>query len=169
MVDLDVSFGAELKATLDGVRSSLDRFNRNLSRAQQAFDHAPAATPINGQGATGSTGAVIINCGGPPLGRVWQVRQLAIGGTGLAAGTAYIYALGSQPITSPLQIVGMKDATTFKTFAARTNLYSTRQFLVLPLEQLWVVIKTATHTKTVQVSGQAEDYDFAAYHGVTSL
>jgi hypothetical protein len=169
VVDLDVSVAAELTASLDGLGSSLGRLNKNLERAQQAFDHAPSATPIAGQGATGTSGACMINCGGPNLGRIWQVRNLVLGGAGLTAGIAYIYALGAPPLTTPLQIAGMKDTITFATFPVRSTFYSTRQFVVLPLEQLFVVVTGATHTKTVHVTGQAEDYDFAAYHGVTSL
>lgn len=165
-MSLDLEVSASLQASLDGLA---DQMRSAAARAQSALDHAPKEAPITGHGSTGSTGTAVFSCGGPSQGRIWQVRALAIGGQGLAAGIARFYAIGAKPLTTRVQVLGCKDSTTFKTYPLRTNTYGAHQFIITPMEQLWVVVTTATHTVTVQVSGQAEDYDFAAYKAVLAL
>jgi len=166
MADVELSFDAKLSASLDGINAQLARAN---ARAQQALNHTPAPAPVHGQGATGGTGTVVFPCGGPAQGRIWQVRSLAIGGTGLVAGIARFYAAGAAPSASGLQMIGVRDTITFKTSSLRTTFYGTGSFLLYAPQTLWVVVVTATHTKTVSVEGIAEDYDFAAYHAVLAL
>ncbi len=166
MPELEVSAVVGLQASIDGLAAQM---KRRLDRAQQAVDHAPVAAPIHGQSSTGTTGAAVFSCGGPTQGRVWQIRSLAIGASGIAAGIARFYAAGSAPQTTGLQLIGARDTTTFKTFSLRTRFYSTGQFLLHAPQQLWVVVVTATHTVTVGVDGIAEDYDWAAYRAVTVL
>ena len=107
MVDLDLSFGAELKATLDGIAASTARQERHLAAAQEAMDHIPLDVPIMRSGTTNATGVAIISCGGPARGRQWQVRQLAVSGP--IKGVVRLLALPTAP-TSPFDM-GLKDAT----------------------------------------------------------
>ena len=162
----EIAISAEIGASIDGLAAQVKRAN---DRAQQALNHAPAPAAIHGQGQTGATGACVFACGGPSQGRVWQVRSLAIGGDGLAAGVVRFYVAGAVPSTSGLQMIGLRDSTTFKTFAARTRFYSSGQFMIHAPTTLWVVVLTATHTKAVMVDGTADTFDFAAYHAVTVL
>jgi hypothetical protein len=162
----EISISAELGASIDGLASQVRRANE---RAQQALNHAPAPAAIHGQGATGASGACVFSCGGPSQGRVWQIRSLAVGGDGLVAGTARFYAAGSVPSSAGVQMIGLRDVTTFKTSAVRTRFYSAGQFVLHAPTTLWVVVVTATVTKAVLVDGIADTYDFAAYHAVTVL
>lgn len=161
----EISVSADLGVSLDSLTDQVRRAN---DRAQQALNHAPAPAPLHGQGDTGANGTCVFSCGGPSQGRVWQIRSLAIGGVGLLAGTARIYAAGARP-SSSLQMIGLRDLTTFHTSAARTRFYSTGQFVLNAPTTLWVVVVTATHTVNVMVDGIADTFDFAAYRAVTVL
>ena len=165
-MDVEVSASVDLKASIDGLAAEMAKASR---RAQAALDHAPSWVQVRGQGTTSAAGVTVFSCGGPSVGRVWQVRSLAVGGTGLAKGTVRIYAAATQPSSEVVQIVGARTATTFATAPLRTNLYSTGQLMLAAREQLWVVVVTATPTKVVSADGMAEDFDFAAFRGVWAL
>lgn len=165
-MDIEVSAQIGLQASIDGLAEQMRKAN---DRAQNALDHAPSWVQVRGQGTTSAAGVTVFSCGGPSIGRVWQMRSLAVGGTGLAKGTVRIYVAATQPSSSSIQIVGARTTTTFATASLRTNLYSTGQLMLAAREQLWVVVVTATPTKVVSVDGMAEDFDFAAYRGVWAL
>lgn len=163
MVDLDISVGTELKASLDGLRSSLDRHSRNMERAQEAMDHVPLDVPIMKAGKTSTAGTVVISCGGPSRGRQWQVRQLVVAGP--AKGVLRLLALAVTP-TSPYN-QGLKDTTATRWPAP--GFWSTHELILQGGETLWVVVTGATATTEVLVNGSAEDYDLVAYRARLAL
>ncbi len=163
MVDIDISFGAELKASLDGVAASIERQTQALARAQEAMDHIPLDVPIMRAGTTNATGVAVISCGGPARGRQWQVRQLAVAGP--AKGVVRLLALAVTP-TSPYN-AGLKDVTATRWPAP--GFYSTHELVLQGGETLWVVVTGATASTAVTVNGSAEDYDLAAYRARLSL
>lgn len=162
----ELSISAEIGASIDSLAAQVKRAN---DRAQQALNHAPAPVPIHGQGQTGASGACVFSCGGPSQGRIWDVRSLAVGGAGLLAGKVRFYAAGAPPSSAGLQMIGLRDATTFKTSPVRCNTYGAGHFSLSAPTTLWVVIVTATHTLSVMVDGIAWTFDFAAYHAVTVI
>lgn len=160
---------ADLKLSLDGLTSSLDRYARAMAQAQDALNHAPRNQPISIAGTTG-TGTLVLCCGGPARGRMWQVRNLAAGGKGLAKGTVRFYASSMKPLTATvIQVSDLRAQTTFTTHPVRTNRFSTRQFVVAGPDLLWAAFMTCTPTIQVTVAGMAEEYDAVAYPGTVSL
>lgn len=163
MVDLDLSFSADLKASLDGVAAAVRHQTEALSRAQQAMDHVPLDVPIMRSGTTNATGVVVIACGGPARGRQWQVRQLTVAGP--TKGVVRLLALAAAP-TSPYN-QGLKDTTA--TRWPCPGFWSTHQLVLQGGETLWVVVTAATATTAVAVNGTAEDYDLVAYGARVAL
>lgn len=161
---LELELEGKLTATLNSLADSMAKQHQLMRRLEDALSHVPADYPITGSAYTNASGLAVIQCQGPPQGRQWQVRQLTVGGP--TKGVVYSYASASQPITSPLQIIGMKDAT--KTRWPCPGFYGTHQFMVNPSEILWVVVATSTDTTQVVVSGAAEDYELAAVRAAWS-
>lgn len=166
MVDLDLSVGAELKASIDGLAGSMSRLAKNLERAQDAMDHVPLDVPIMRSAKSNTAGLALVACGGPARGRQWQVRQLAVAGP--KKGTIRVLTLGVTP-TSPYN-QGLKDGDQFKTTVTfKATFYSTHEMIVQGGETLWVVVTGATATTEVIINGAAEDYDIAAYKARVAL
>jgi len=152
-VDVDVSFEASLKASVDGLSSRLDK----LASAQEAMNHIPLDVPLNGTAKTNATGTCVLSLKGPARGRQWQLRQLFVAGP--VKGTVTFYSLAVTPSIGDW--IGAKDST--KTRWPAPGFYSTRQFVLQGGETLWVVVTGATATTSVICNGTAEDYDLVAY------
>ena len=170
-MELDLELAAQLSASLDSVADRLSQQVTAWKQLEAAMSHTPADYPITGSGYTVVTPTtttkslpLVVACQGPQSGRQWQVRQLLVAGP--TAGDIYFYAAASEPITSPLQIIGMKDTT--KTRWPAPAFYGTHQFILNPRENLYVVVTTAPPTVQVIVSGTAEDYELAAVRAAWS-
>ena len=157
---LDVGFFAQIGVHLG---SLVDQLKRTNDRADHLFEAVPYDAPILGQQMTNATGLAVVACGGPALGRQWQVRQVAVSGP--EKGSVAFYACPAAPALG--QGLGLKDST--KSRWPAPAFYGTHQFVLNPPEQVFVVVTTATATTQVVVSGTAEDYELGAYHSVETL
>ena len=147
---IDLSFGvdvaAQLKAGFDGLRE--DR--QDAERTE--LERIPLDYPIRGGGTAPSTGPLIFDCGGPPMGRAWVLRRLAVGGTdptAAAAGEAYLFSSSAgdseQLITATwFDIVASLPAVRF---------YTSRQVVVQAGQRLWVKITSPTAGASYAASG----------------
>lgn len=159
---IDLSFFANIGASLSSLADTFRRTRED--RAAKAAASVLAAAPILGQGVTNSSGLAIVGpCGGPSLGRQWQVRRLNV--IGPTEGSATSYALSQKPSSS--QMLGFRDYT--ETRWPLPGFYGTHEFIVDYGEKIWVVVKTAGATTQVVVDGTAEDYDLATYRGTIEL
>lgn len=148
---IDLSFGvelaAQLKAGFDGLRDD-DRRER-----EREIERIPLDYPIRGGGTAPSTGPLIFDCGGPPLGRAWVLRRLAVAGTdptATAAGVAYLF---SSSAGDSEQLV---TATWFDIVSAlpAVRFYTSRQVVIQSGQHLWVKVASPTAGASYAASGQ---------------
>lgn len=161
---MEIDLNAKLSATLDTMAEQQKQLDQTMRRIQEALTHAPIDYPIHGSitfPATTTTG--VVGLGGPSIGRLWQVRRLAMRGT--TGAKVFVYVNAAKPTTNTA-IIGMADYHTGMPWA---TFYSTHQLVLNGNEKLWLYFTGATAGHTVQITGRVEDYDFAAYRGVTQL
>ncbi len=144
---LQIDLGAQLKAGFDGLRDD-DRRER-----REELERIPLDYPIRGSGTASAPGALIFDAGGPPLGRSWVLRRLAVGGsdpTSAATGEAYFYASSAGDSD---QLI---TATWFDIVAAlpAVRFYTSRQVVIQSGQRLWVKITSPTAGAIYAVSGQ---------------
>lgn len=155
---------AKLSASIDSLTEQQQKHNVLMRQIQAALTHIPNDQPIAGSATTNATGAVTFGCRGPNIGRQWQLRQLVVAGP--TKGTVKLYAAAHKPTATT--IIGLKDVTSTRWPAPA--FYGTHQFMLLPRDDLWVVVTGATATTLVIASGTAEDYDFpTAYRPEVAL
>ena len=147
---LDLSFFLSLGASLGTLADSL-----KADRDRRDNFEAPADRSLF-QAGTVSGGTLTLDLGSVPLGRVWQVRRLVVGGvqvTTTAAGQAYAFAQGAPP--RDLNLTNVVDI--FSTLP-QGNTYGTHQLFLLPTEHLWVVFSGASNSQQYAASARVEDY-----------
>jgi len=106
-------------------------------------------------------GNLILDLGSVPLGRVWQVRRLVVGGTTVtttATGSAYAFAQGAPPTD-----LALTDCVDIFLTLPQGNTYGTHQLFLLPSEHLWVAFVGATDEQQYAASARIEDWDDAAF------
>ena len=147
---IDLSFGvelaAELKAGFDGLRDE-DRSARAQEESRIPLDHT-----IRGSGVAPATGDLIFNVGGPPLGRAWVLRRLAIGGTDpttAVAGAAYIFASSSGDSTDLITATWVDTAQTLPLL----GWYTSRQVVIQSGQMLWIKITGPTAGTSYAAAG----------------
>jgi hypothetical protein len=143
---------------VDDARAEHDRRARLAAAVPQ--DHQPVA-----QGIVNAAGNLLLDLGSVPVGRVWEVRRIVIGGAlATAAPTGHAWALASGAPPAALVTTSIMDSwPSFATGAAGSS-YGTHQFFLLATEHLWVAVTGATPTAQWVASARIEDFDAEAYY-----
>lgn len=143
---LDIHISAAIKAGLDGISA------RDAERRRREEALIPTDFPIRGGGTAPSSGDLIFSCGGPPQGRNWVLRRLAVGGTdptAASSGSAYFYASSSGDKDQLLGSDWFDVAATLPL----VGWYSSRQVVIQAGQQIWCRIHTPTAGAAYVVSG----------------
>src|ERR1035437_8097626 len=151
---LDVLLG--IRAGIEGVHGEL----RKLLRAQEEYERrGPVFVALQAAGSVDSgQDPLYLNLGGPAALRVWEVRQLVIGGATWAttvAGTAAIVVAPTAP--SPLVGVGLSSIQDHAAALPSVAFYSSGQFRVRHPNHIYVAILLGTASTAYQVGGDAYD------------
>lgn len=150
-----VSLGAQLGTLTDGLAA--DRERRNSMES-------PGDEPLFGQGTVPDSGILVMDLGSVPLGRVWQVRRIVIGGpqvTNTPTGSAFAFRQGAPP--SDLNTSNMIDSWPSFSTGAQGSTYGTHQLFLTPSEHLFVVATGATPGAKWVASAQVEDWSEATF------
>lgn len=155
-----VSLGASLGSLADSMKRTQDRRDRRAGLAPQ--DHQ-----VSRDKTLPSTGKGLIDLGSVPVGRVWQIRRIVIGGvtaTADPAGKAFVIAQGAPPsTTAPLTDNVVDSFPSFKT-GCQGATYGTHQLFLTSPEHLWVVILGGATGVQWTASARIEDYDAETYY-----
>jgi hypothetical protein len=152
-VDFFLSLGASLGNLADSIKADRDDRAKMLP---------PSNEPIQATGVIPATGALILDLGSVPLGHVWQIRRLVVGGTTVtqtATGQAYAFAQGTAP--ADLNLTNCVDI--FSTLP-QGNTYGTHQFFLLPSEHLWIAFVNGAVGQQYAAAARVEDYEQTAYN-----
>jgi hypothetical protein len=154
---IGVDFWLKLGATLGTLAE-----NAQAEREQRETKELPPSNEVIFRAGTFPTsGNLILDLGSVPLGRVWQVRRIVVGGVSViqpAAGAAYMFAQGAAP--SDLNITNCVDI--FATLP-RGNTYGTHQLFLLATEHLYVVVTGGTPGQQYGAASRVEDWHFGAF------
>lgn len=156
---LDLSFFVTLGATLgtlaDGLAADRDR---------RAAMEMPGDEPLFAQGTVPVSGILIMDLGSVPLGRVWQVRRIVIGGpqaNDALTGVAFAFRQGAPP--ADLNTSNVVDSWTSFATGAQGSTYGTHQLFLRASEHLFVVTSGATSGVRWVASAQVEDWAEATF------
>ena len=152
-----VDFFLQLGATLGDLAESMqaerhDRETRNLPPSNEVLFRA---------GVFPATGNLTLDLGSVPLGRVWQVRRLIVGGVTVATaatGSAYAFAQGAAP--SDLNLTNCVDIFTT---LPKGNTYGTHQLFLVATEHLFVVVVGGTPGQQYAAASRVEDWHYGAF------
>ncbi len=150
-----VSLGATLGTLADGLAA--DRHHRESMEP-------PGDEPLFAQGVVPSSGILVMDLGSVPLGRVWQVRRIVIGGPqaiDTPAGVAFAFRQGAPP--SDLNTSNVVDSWPSFSDGAQGSTYGTHQLWLLASEHLYVVTSGATNGDRWVASAQVEDWSEATF------
>jgi hypothetical protein len=151
-VDFWLHLGASLGALADAMQSE---------RAERETMLPPSNEVIFAAGTFPATGNLILDLGAVPLGRVWQVRRIIVGGVNVvtpAVGSAYMFAQGARPVD--LNITNCVDI--FATLP-RGNTYGTHQLFLVAQEHLFAVVSGGTPGQQYGAASRVEDWHFGAF------
>jgi hypothetical protein len=150
--EIEGGFELALKA---GIKAGFgDLADREDERQRRREALIPLDTPIMGGAVGPAAGDLIFDCGGPPMGRAWVLRRLAIAGTdptATIAGEAYFYA-SSAGTSDQLITPGWFD------YAASLPLvgwYTSRQVVIHAGQRIWCRVTGYTSGASYVVSGAA--------------
>lgn len=107
----------------------------------------------------GATNPLFMDCQGPPPGRRWEVRMLAVGGVTFetaATGKVRVFVMPSQPI--PLQDPPLTHLRDHNESLPWTANYGSGTFVVGEGDRLIVQIKSPTANQVYAVGGIAWSY-----------
>jgi hypothetical protein len=160
-VDAEVDLGPLVFELMGGLKASLDTLNqhlRNIAKVEAAYQGGVIEVPIRKVAASGATGNLVIGCGGPAYGRIWEVKRLTVGGvlwTTTVAGQALVVvgSVSDGQVTPPLTDVADQAAS-----LPDIAYYSTRQLVVRHPAHLFVVIVAPSATTQYAVGGQVSDF-----------
>lgn len=146
-LDFQVDLAASLKAGLDGIRDD------DEARRRHEEELIPLDYPIRGGGVAPSTGDLIFDCGGPPLGRAWVLRRLCIAGTDptvAVAGQAYVFASSAGDSDQLITATWFDVASSLP----MVGWYTSRQVVIADGQRLWVKITSPTAGTSYTASGK---------------
>ena len=159
-MELDLGFGVELKASLDGLTASTTKLAAELAAARRRAERLPTHNRAFGVATANSAGACTLDLDGPQPGRYWLVRSIVVGGTGYEdapAGSAAVYVL----------IVPAGAVATAGTLQMRDNVagalpqvafYGSEQMLLHAREHLIVTITSGTSGQQYVAAATIEDW-----------
>lgn len=156
-LDLFLSVGASIGSLADEMRADRDRRNAMSPPSnEQLFKAGVAATGKN----------LILDLGSVPLGRVWQIRRLIVGGvdvTTTAAGAAYAFKQGAPP--SDLNLTNCVGI--YATVPAIEK-FGTHQLFLLANAHLYVVVVGGTNLQQYAAAADVEDWEDTAFQSTFS-
>lgn len=156
-VDLSVfvSLGAQIGTLADGLAK--DRERRDSAET-------PGDEPLFSAGVVPASGVLVMDLGSVPLGRVWQIRRIVVGGPQAIAtptGAAFAFRQGAPP--SDLNTSNMVDSWPSFATGAQGSTYGTHQLFLRASEHLFVVTTGATAGARWVASAQVEDWSEASF------
>ena len=161
-IDLSVfvSLGAQVGKLADGLAGD---------RKRRESIEPPGDEPLFATGTVPASGILVMDLGSVPLGRVWQVRRIVIGGPqaiATPAGVAFAFRQGAPPLD--LNTSNVVDS--WPSFAAgcQGSTYGTHQLFLLASEHLWVVTSGATPGASWVASAQVEDWSEVSFQSTFS-
>lgn len=171
---------AKIQAGIDGLGADVERLHKKMDRTPPQ----PINREVGFSGATNGGRTVLTIClGAPAQGRVWNVRQMVVGGatpTTTAAGRADVFIVNDDPATGAPQTgdlpgrpgfrssTGLKPTSLNYWYDQETSLpnrgYFGRGELVVVAEScLWVVFSNVTAAQQYTALARVEEYELAAY------
>jgi hypothetical protein len=154
-LSLFVSLGATLGTLADGLAADRER---------RSSMEPPGDEQIFAQGTVPSSGILVMDLGSVPLGRVWQVRRIVVGGpqaNDTPTGAAFAFRQGAPP--SDLNTSNMVDSWPSFTDGAQGSTYGTHQLFLRASEHLFVVTSGAVSGVRWVASAQVEDWSEANF------
>jgi hypothetical protein len=155
-VDFFVTLSASLGTLADEMRADRER---------RASFRPPSDEQIFASGTFPSSGNLILDLGSVPLGRVWQVRRIIVGGatvTTTAAGNAFVFAQGAPP--TDLNLTNCVDIFLGSLQALpQGDTFGTHQLFLRNLEHLWVVFTGGTSGQQYTASARVEDWEDSSF------
>jgi hypothetical protein len=148
--DFSVFFGinASLGSLVDGLQA--DRDHRDRMRP-------PGETSLLRSDIVPASGSLTLDLGSVPIGRVWQVRRVNVGGASVttdAAGRADVFGQGAAP--ADLNLTNWKWSTLALPFG---QTFGTHQLFLTASAHLWVVFSGATVGQQYTASADVEDWE----------
>jgi len=147
-----LSMDASLGRLADGIAAD---------RARRDSQQPPSDPPLYKVGTAPSSGSVILDLGAVPLGFVWQVRRIVVGGvkiTTTAAGKAYAFAQGGAPSDLVLS-----DCVDVWPALPAISKYGTHQLFLLGGEHLYVAFAGASSGQQYAAAARVEQWDATTF------
>jgi hypothetical protein len=167
MAEGEVGVGFQLGELLVGAKvdlfARLDSIDKRLAsileREEQYEQNGPVFVSVAASGVVDSgSDPLYLDLGGPTYGRVWEIRQLVIGGITWATTVAGNAVVLVQPVapsaTNPAGTAGIQDQAASLPSVA---FYSGGQFRVRHPNHIWVAILSGTASTQYVVAGDAFD------------
>lgn len=160
-MDAEVDLGPLVLESIVGLKASFDSLSkhlRNIAKVEAAYQGGVTELPIRKVATSAASGNLIIGCGGPAYGRLWEVKRLTVGGvlwTSTVSGQAIVVigSVSDGQVTPPLTDVADQAGT-----LPNVAYYSTRQLVVRHPGHLFVVIIAPTAATQYAVGGQVSDF-----------
>lgn len=153
---LSVDFFLDLGATLGSMAETM-----KADRDERESHLPPSNEVLFKAGTFPAAGNLVLDLGSVPLGRVWQVRRLIVGGvtvTTTATGEAFAFAQGAAP--ADLNLTNCVDI--FPTLPAVSR-YGTHQLFLIATEHLFVVVTAGTVGQQYAAASRVEDWHYGAF------
>ena len=143
-----------LKASFDGVAEEM----RKRWKVESEYQWGVRELPIRAVGRSDTGGdTLVIDCGGPPPMRMWEVKRLTMGGvefTTSVNGSALVVVASSTPGSAP----PTTDVADEVASLPNVGYYSTRQLTLRNPNRLYVVILSPSDSTQYVVGGQTSDF-----------
>ncbi len=152
--DLVLGAKVDILAELGEIRQHLKSIRELEARYER---EGPVQVALQGQASTASTVVpIFIDLGGPSFGRLWEVRQLAVGGLTWATTVA---GTGQVQVAPAVQNAAAPVGTLQDVATAMPNIafYSAGQFRVVWPNHIFIVIVGGTASTQYTAGGDALD------------
>lgn len=166
---------AKVSATLDVLTHASRTTHQAARRALDLLDQAGQLYPSPGRLAASTitpaanTNPVVLDLGGPSQGRVWEVRNLVVGGalpTTVVAGRADVFVSGAGASQQPNSLLDWRDYASTLPNAA---LYGAGDLALIYPENLFVVLTGYTvSTQYLALAGITDRLDSPAARPVSN-
>jgi hypothetical protein len=165
----DAHAGAGAEVDVGGL-AIFARLAAGIEKSNELAEQRRKERAIPGNGELGanalypSSGNLILDLGSCPIGRVWQIRRIVIGGlkcTDTPTGSAFLFVQGNPP--ADLNTSGVVDSWPSFAQGAQGSTYGAHELWMEGGDHLFVVITGGTSTNPWTAKAKVEDYDQAAY------
>jgi hypothetical protein len=164
---------AELSLTLGGLREEMHRARCDREAAiARHVANLPIAWSAWGSGVVVAATALVINLGGPSIGRRWVVRQLAVTDAGNVRTAIAGTVIADWYVGEPTPFGGVPAPQQWRATMTPPVIVdkSNEQIVITPTDQLFVVVTGATTAgQQLLATAQVQDFDMVHYKTVTTL